>query len=330
MKKYLALLLVLVMVLSLAACASKPAETTDEPEQTTTEPAPAEETKDEEPAPAEETKEEEPTEEPADNTEYAVAMITDYGDITDQSFNQTTYEACKAFCEDNGVEFSYFKPAGDNTADRVAMIEKAVDEGYNVIVMPGYAFGGAIVEAAPEFPDVKFIALDVAKGDLLEAGVAKAGESYDYNPDNWDLEKYVDMSNVYCAIYQEELCGYMAGYAAVCLGYTKLGFLGGMAVPAVIRFGYGFVQGVDAAAKELGIKEKDFIGWLLDHKYVYRDQKNKLMPYAAKNNGLFEVKEGKGRHNDWAGTQTLITPKGRETFRLLCKEPPVLPQLTAL
>ena len=253
MKKYLALLLVLVMVLSLAACATKTEpETTTEPEKTTTEPAPAEETKDEEPAPAEETKEEEPTEEPADNTEYAVAMITDYGDITDQSFNQTTYEACKAFCEDNGVEFSYFKPAGDNTADRVAMIEKAVDEGYNVIVMPGYAFGGAIVEAAPEFPDVKFIALDVAKGDLLEAGVAKAGESYDYNPDNWDLEKYVDMSNVYCAIYQEELCGYMAGYAAVKLGYKSLGFLGGMAVPAVIRYGYGFVQGADAAAAELG------------------------------------------------------------------------------
>ena len=265
MKKYLALLLVLVMVLSLAACASKPAETTDEPEQTTTEPAPAEETKDEEPAPAEETKEEEPTEEPADNTEYAVAMITDYGDITDQSFNQTTYEACKAFCEDNGVEFSYFKPAGDNTADRVAMIEKAVDEGYNVIVMPGYAFGGAIVEAAPEFPDVKFIALDVAKGDLLEAGVAKAGESYDYNPDNWDLEKYVDMSNVYCAIYQEELCGYMAGYAAVKLGYKSLGFLGGMAVPAVIRYGYGFVQGVDAAAADLGLSD-------VTVKYVYGGQ----------------------------------------------------------
>ena len=266
MKKYLALLLVLVMVLSLAACASKPAETTDEPEQTTPVPAPAEETKDEEPAPAEETKEEEPTEEPADNTEYAVAMITDYGDITDQSFNQTTYEACKAFCEDNGVQFSYFKPAGDNTADRVAMIEKAVDEGYNVIVMPGYAFGGAIVEAAPEFPDVKFIALDVAKGDLLEAGVAKAGESYDYNPDNWDLEKYVDMSNVYCAIYQEELCGYMAGYAAVKLGYTELGFLGGMAVPAVQRYGYGFLQGADAAAAELKAK--------VNVKYAYGNQFN--------------------------------------------------------
>ena len=255
MKKYLALLLVLVMVLSLAACASKPAETTDEPEQTTPVPAPAEETKDEEPAPAEETKEEEPTEEPADNTEYAVAMITDYGDITDQSFNQTTYEACKAFCEDNGVQFSYFKPAGDSTADRVAMIEKAADEGYNVIVMPGYAFGGAIVEAAPQHKDVKFIALDVGKDDLLEAGVAAKGEEYDYNPDNWDLATYVDMSNVYCAIYQEELCGYMAGYAAVKLGYKNLGFLGGMAVPAVQRYGYGFVQGVDAAAAELELTD---------------------------------------------------------------------------
>ena len=135
------------------------------------------------------------------------------------------------------------------------MIESAVDEGYNVIVMPGYAFGGAIVEAAPQHKDVKFIALDVGKGDLLEAGVAAKGEEYDYNPDNWDLATYVDMSNVYCAIYQEELCGYMAGYAAVKLGYKNLGFLGGMAVPAVVRYGYGFVQGVDAAAAELKLTD---------------------------------------------------------------------------
>ena len=250
MKKIIALLLAVLMVLSMVACASK--TTDDTPADTT----PADTT------PADTTTEDtEKTDEPADTTtdaepvetdgEYAVAMITDYGDITDQSFNQTTYEACKAFCEANGITFNYFKPAGDNTADRVAMIEKAVDEGYNVIVMPGYAFGGAIVEAAPEYKDVKFVALDVGKGDLLEAGVAAAGETYDYNPDNWNLEDYVDMSNVYCAIYQEELCGYMAGYAAVKLGYEKLGFLGGMAVPAVVRYGYGFVQGVDAAAKEL-------------------------------------------------------------------------------
>ena len=227
MKKLFALLLSLAMVLALVACGQKDPtpDTPDTPD------------------------------DPQTKVEYKVAMITDYGDITDQSFNQTTYEACKAFAEDNSIEFSYFKPAGDNTADRVAMIEKAVDEGFNVIVMPGYAFGGAIVEAAPEFPDVKFIALDVAAGDLLETAVAKAGESYDYNPSNWDLNKYVDMSNVYCAVYQEELCGYMAGYAAVKLGYKNLGFLGGMAVPAVVRYGYGFVQGVDAAAAEMGLTD---------------------------------------------------------------------------
>ena len=221
MKKYLALLLALVMSLSLFACGKKEGDDNKD----------------------------------KDKTKYKVAMITDYGDITDQSFNQTTYEACKAFAEKNNIEFKYYKPAGDNTADRVAMIESAVEEGFNVIVMPGYAFGGAIVEAAPQHKDVKFIALDVAKGDLLEAGVAKAGEKYDYNPDNWELEKYVDMSNVYCAIYQEELCGYMAGYAAVKLGYKNLGFLGGMAVPAVVRYGYGFVQGVDAAAAELKLAD---------------------------------------------------------------------------
>ena len=232
MKKFLALTLALVMSLSLVACGDKKTDDTktDEPDQK--------------------------TEHPAENEgAYKVAMITDYGDITDQSFNQTTYEACKAFAEDNSIEFSYFRPAGDNTADRVAMIEKAVDEGFNVIVMPGYAFGGAIVEAAPEFPDVKFIALDVAAGDLLETAVAKAGEAYDYTPENWDLNKYVDMSNVYCAVYQEELCGYMAGYAAVKLGYKNLGFLGGMSVPAVVRYGYGFVQGVDAAAADLGLTD---------------------------------------------------------------------------
>ena len=245
MKKLLAMLLVLAMISCLfVACANNDSET-DAP---TT-------------APTDESKTNESTDntdatEPDDNNgDVKIAMITDYGDITDQSFNQTTYEACKAFCEDNSIEFSYFKPAGDNTADRVAMIEKAVNDGFNVIVMPGYAFGGAIVEAAPEFPDVKFIALDVAAGDLLETAVAKAGEAYDYTPENWDLNKYVDMSNVYCAVYQEELCGYMAGYAAVKLGYKNLGFLGGMSVPAVVRYGYGFVQGVDAAAADLGLTD---------------------------------------------------------------------------
>ena len=196
--------------------------------------------------------------------EYKVAMVTDYGDITDQSFNQTTWEAVVQFGKDNNIETKYYKPTSNDTAGRVASVELAIAEGYNVIVMPGYAFGGTIAEVSSQYPEVKFIALDVAKGDLLEAGVALKGESYDYNPDNWDLSKYVDMSNVYCAIYQEELSGYMAGYAAVKMGYTKLGFLGGMAVPAVVRFGYGYVQGVDAAAKELGVT--------VEMKYAYGNQ----------------------------------------------------------
>ena len=207
MKKFLALILALVMALSLVACGEQKQPDTQDPDNS------------------------------GDNTEttYKVAMITDYGDITDQSFNQTTYEACKAFAEANGVDFQYFKPVGDNTADRVAMIESAIDQGYNVIVMPGYAFGAAIAETAPNFSDVKFIALDVSAGDLGEGFVVPA--------------------NLYCAVYQEELCGYMAGYAAVKLGYKNLGFLGGMAVPAVQRYGYGFVQGVDAAAAELKLTD---------------------------------------------------------------------------
>ena len=215
MKKFLALILALVMVLGLVACGEKA-----------------------------------PVDDGADAGDEVVtvtdkiAMVTDYGDITDQSFNQTTYEACKAFAEANGYDFTDYKPAGDSDAERVAMIEKAVDEGYTVIVLPGFAFAKAIAETAPTYTDVKFIALDVSEYDLTSAGLTAE-----------------TMTNVYSAVYQEELSGYMAGYAAVKMGYTKLGYLGGMAVPAVQKFGYGFVQGADAAAAELGIT--------VDMNYIY-------------------------------------------------------------
>ena len=189
----------------------------------------------------------------ADESSVKVAMITDYGDITDQSFNQTTYEACKAFCEEQGLDFQYYKPASDSDADRVSSIETAIDEGYNVIVMPGYAFAPAIVAVVEEYPEVTFIALDVSEYDLQAAKGTDADFSWQYP------------ANLYSAVYQEELCGYMAGYAAVKLGYKKLGFLGGMAVPAVVRYGYGFVQGADAAAVELGLTDVEI-------KYVYGNQ----------------------------------------------------------
>ena len=226
MKKILALVLALCMVFALCACGNTPADGNK----------PAEESKAPEAA-------ESSTPAAPEAPAYKVAMITDYGDITDQSFNQTTYEGCKEFCEANGVDFKYYKPAGDSTAERVAMVDAAVADGYNVVVMPGYAFGETITQVADLYPEVKFIALDVSQGDLGD---------------------YQLPENVTCAVYQEELCGYMAGYAAVKLGYTKLGFLGGMAVPAVVRYGYGFVQGADAAATELGAE--------VSLNYVYGNQ----------------------------------------------------------
>lgn len=180
-----------------------------------------------------------------------IAMITDSGDITDQSFNQTTYESCKAWAESNGAQFTYYKPDSDSDEARNASVDQAVAGGANVIVMPGYMFAAAIVSQSKMYPDVKFIALDVGAGDICEKGV---GEGYDYNPDNWNVADYYNTDNVYCCTYQEEISGYMAGYAAVKMGYKHLGFLGGMSVPAVTRFGYGYVQGINDAAKELGIE----------------------------------------------------------------------------
>ena len=142
MKKFLALLLALVMSLSLVACGGGSDTTTDES-----------------------TDAEGDT---SENATYQVAMITDYGDITDQSFNQTTYEACQEFCDAEGLQFEYYKPQGDSTPERVAMVDAAIADGYNVIVMPGYAFAETIKETAELYPDVTFIALDVAQGDLGE------------------------------------------------------------------------------------------------------------------------------------------------------------------
>jgi len=225
MKRILALVLALCMVFALCACnnGDKDSKETDKP----------------------------------DKAAMKVAMITDYGDITDQSFNQTTYEACKAYCSEKSIDFNYFKPASDADADRVAMIEKAVADGYNVIVMPGYAFANAIKQTVNTYTDVKFVALDVGAGDLNT-----------FNDDGSIKEEFKVPSNLYCAVYQEELCGYMAGYAAVKLGYKQLGFLGGMAVPAVVRYGYGFVQGANAAAVEMKIADQVSIKYVYGNKFA--------------------------------------------------------------
>ena len=184
----------------------------------------------------------------ASAAEGKIAMITDSGDITDESFNQITWETCVAYGAANGIETEYKKPADDTDEERINAIDMAIKEGATIVVMPGYLFGPAIAEEQSVYPDVKFVAVDVTEFDVVNL----AGESVGIG------------DNVYICSFQEEQAGYLAGYAAVKDGYTRLGFLGGMAVPAVIRYGYGYIQGIDAAAEELGVD--------VDVKYFYGGQ----------------------------------------------------------
>ena len=218
MKKILAMLLALVMVLSLAACGGTEADPTEAPAANPTE-APAAEGD----TPA--------TEAPAVETAAItkVALVTDVGTIDDESFNQACWEGVVAWCTENNVEYTYYQPKEDSTDARVLSIAQAISEGYNTIVMPGFLFNETVPIVQETYPDAYFIAVDVAAADV--------------NP----------TANTACITFAEEQAGYLAGYAAVKDGYTKLGYLGGQAVPAVIRYGYGFIQGADAAAAELGV-----------------------------------------------------------------------------
>ena len=156
-----------------------------------------------------------------------IALVTDVGTIDDQSFNQSTWEGVVAYAEANGKPYQYYQPAADSDDERLGSIDQAVSDGAKVIVLPGYLFNAAVGDAQELYPDVKFIAVDV----------------------EMEVEQ---KENVYIFTFGEEQAGYVAGYAAVKDGFTKLGFLGGMAVPAVQRYGYGFVQGANDAAVELG------------------------------------------------------------------------------
>ena len=159
---------------------------------------------------------------------YEIALVTDVGNIDDKSFNQASWEGVVEYATANNVSHAYYRPSEDSNDARVESIKAAIAKGAKVVVLPGYLFADAAAAVQNEYPDVTLILLDTAP----------AGEA---------------AKNTYSVLYQEEQAGYLAGYGIVKDGYTKLGFLGGMAVPAVVRFGYGFVQGVDAAAKELGV-----------------------------------------------------------------------------
>ena len=188
-----------------------------------------------------------------------VAFITDVGNIDDQSFNQYTWQGVQDFCANNSLKANYYRPTEDSDAARLEQVDNAVNDGAKAVVMAGYLFANTLHEAQTKYPDVSFLALDVAVTDMLGAGGVDTSAA-DFNMDDYDLSQYVT-SNTALVTYKEEQAGYLAGYAAVTDGYTELGFLGGIAVPAVIRYGYGFVQGADAAAAEMGISDVNIKYW---------------------------------------------------------------------
>lgn len=184
-----------------------------------------------------------------------VAFVTDVGNIDDQSFNQYTWQGVQDFCAANGLNANYYRPTEDSDAARLEQMDNAVNDGAKAIVMAGYLFGTSLVEAQTKYPDVQFLALDVSTNDLGDAAPA---------------------ANTALVTYKEEQAGYLAGYAAVTDGYKELGFLGGMAVPAVIRYGYGFVQGADAAAQELGVSDINIKYWYSGGFAATDEVKNKM------------------------------------------------------
>ena len=167
-------------------------------------------------------------------------MISDYGTVSDGSFKQDVFEAAEAWCREYGVAFSVYEPEGDSTDDRVGMIGQAVQDGANVLLLPGYSFAEPIVETVEQYPDVYYIAPGVTEYDLKCV------------KDPFGEADYDCPANLFCPNYREELSGYLAGWAAVAGGCSRLGVLCGFPVTAHLRLCYGFIQGADAAAAALG------------------------------------------------------------------------------
>ncbi len=222
MKKLLALLLAVVMLLALCACGDKtPANpgTSDKPANS--------DNNDPVDTP------------PADNT-YEIVMLMDLpsGTINDGSFCEATWNGIKQYCEETGTTYTYMTPSEESKEAYLSLMDQAVKVGGKVLVCPGYLFEDAIYEAQDKYPDVKFVIIDG-------------------RPHSSDYSEFRTGSNVYSVLFAEGEVGFMAGYAAVMEGYRNLGFFGGMAVTSVARFGYGYVMGAEQAAKDLGLNKGD-------------------------------------------------------------------------
>ncbi|MBP3713425.1 MAG: BMP family ABC transporter substrate-binding protein [Bacilli bacterium] len=168
-----------------------------------------------------------------------LAVVTDVGSINDHSFNEACYKGMVDYAESAKKSYAYYQPTENSTANRVATIETAISKGAKTVVLPGYLFNSSIKQVQDKHPNVNFLAIDCDPSD----------DDNGYTPYNFS-------KNVTSLKYQEEQSGFFAGYAAVAEGYTKIGFLGGMAVPAVVKYGQGYLYGANKAAEDLGLNGK--------------------------------------------------------------------------
>ena len=181
----------------------------------------------------------------SENGKYQVAFVADVGQLKDKSFNQGTYDGVKLYAANNGMTYKYYQPANGEQAtdnDRLDAFELACSNGAEIVVAAGFIQTAALKAAAEAHPEVNFVFID---GSPLSNS---AGEI---------------MTNVAAVAFCEEQCGYLAGYASVMEGYTKLGFMGGGGGtnPACQRYGYGFLMGAEAAAAELDIQVEMNYSW---------------------------------------------------------------------
>ena len=232
MKKILSFLLALAMVLSLAACGASEAPAATEAPKADAPAAEAPAAPEAAPeAPAAVNPDDIADEMTSADGKYQIAFITDVGQLKDKGFNQGTYDGVKLYANANGKSYKYYQPANGNEAtddDRIDAFRLACQNGAEIVVAAGFLQASALSVAAAEFPEVNFVFID-----------------------GWNL----GLQNVTAIAFAEHESGYLAGYATVMEGYTKLGFMGGGGGTnaACQRFGYGFLQGVNAAAAELGI-----------------------------------------------------------------------------
>ena len=198
---------------------------------------------------------------------FEIAMITDSGGIDDESFNQGTWEGIVEFGDENDITYKYYKPLEISDAAYLDAIELAVDGGAKVVVTPGFLFSAAIFDAQSLYPEVKFIILDA-------------------EPHTADWSTFRTDDNTLPILFNEHESGFLAGYAAVKEGFVNLGFTGGMAVPAVVKFGIGYIAGAYYAAEEDGVTIT-----LGDDNYLYfgnfdADDTNKASAAAMYENGV--------------------------------------------